>query len=351
KPLNVGNQCGTFYDWSPMMQSLSRTRNRWSIAAKLALSFGALIALVSVVDWLASRQISRADADLYAMVDARWKRVELAREAQSYSSLNSRIILQTFITDNQEEIKVLLAQRDDNSRHISELIDNLRSKSDSPQERDLLTDIETKRDAYRASCRHALDLLVQGQSPNEARALMVHEVSPLLRVYHRAMSDYVQHQGQRLDEAQAANVRANAKARREALLLISVATVLALAIAVFITTYTAKELGRRVRAENELRKAHQELQAKVDERTAELRQANHRLQTEAAERELVERALVQSEQRYRHMVDCASDTIYRTNVKGRFTFVNPSAAAIVKRSVEECIGLHFLELVRGDYRE
>src|SRR5207248_150092 len=76
-----------------------------------------------------------------------------------------------------------------------------------------------------------------------------------------------------------------------------------------------------------------------------------RLQTEAAERELVERALVQSEQRYRHMVDCASDTIYRTNVKGRFTFVNPSAAAIVKRSVEECIGLHFLELVREDYRE
>src|SRR5207248_11640029 len=139
-------------------------------------------------------------ADLYAMVDARWKRVELAREAQSYSSLNSRISLQTFIIDNQEEIKVLLAQRDDNSRHISELIDNLRSKSDSPEERDLLTDIETKRDAYRASCRHALDVLVQGQRPNAARALMVQEASPLLRVYPRANSDNVEPTCRRRDD-------------------------------------------------------------------------------------------------------------------------------------------------------
>jgi PAS domain S-box-containing protein len=258
-----------------------------------------LIALVSVVDWLALRQISRADADLDAMVDARWERVELAREAQSYSSDNSRMLLQTFVTDNQEEINALLAQAADNSRHISELIDSLRSKADTPEERDLLADIQTKRETYRASCRRAVDLHIQAHKPDEARVLMAHEVSPLLVVYHQAVDDYVQHQGKRLDEAQAANVEANAKALREALILIFLATLLALAIAIIITTYTSKQLARRVRAEAELRKAHHQLEAKVVTRTAALLEANHRLETEAAERQMVECALRESEQRYR----------------------------------------------------
>jgi len=344
-----GSQCG-YLPIETMRQLLSRAKNRWNIAAKLAVSFGVLIALVSVVDWLALRQISRADDGLDAMVDARWERVDLARQAQSYSSLNGRIILQTSITDNQEEINALVAQSADNSRHVSELIDSLRSKSDAPKERDLLADIQAKRDAYRTSSRHALDLHVHEHKPDEARVLMVHEVSPLLVVYHRAMDDYVQYQGEQLDEAQAANVRANAKARRQALLLISLATLFALAIVVIITTYTAKQLARRVRAEDELRKAHQDLEAKVVTRTAALLEANHLLQTEAAERQVVECALRESEQLYRQIVDCASDTIYRTNVKGFFTFVNPSTAALLKRNVEECLGIHFLEWIRDDFR-
>ncbi|HEY0349531.1 MAG TPA: PAS domain S-box protein [Pyrinomonadaceae bacterium] len=282
-----------------MRKSNSIAKNRSSIAARLAISFVVLIALVSVVDWLALRQISRADADLDAMVDARWERVELAREAQSYSNLNGRLILQTFITDNQEEIDALLAQAADNSRHVSELIDSLRSKADAPEESDLLADIQTKREAYRTSYRHAVDLHVHEQKPDEARVLMVREVSPLLVVYHRAMDEYVQHQGKWLDEAQAANVRANAKARREALILISLAMLFALAIAIAITTYTAKQLARRVRAEDKLRKAHQDLEAKVVNRTAALLEANQQLQTEAAERRVVESALRESEQRYR----------------------------------------------------
>jgi len=333
-----------------MGKSPSRARDRRGIVLKLAISFGVLIALVSVVDWLALRQISRADADLDAVVDARWERVELVREVQSSSSVNGRLILESFVSDSKQKVKSLLAQRDENTRHISELIESLQSKADTPEERDLLADIQTKRDAYRSSCRRALDLLTQEQKPVEARALLDHEVSPLLSVYHRAVEDYVHYQGRRLDAAQAANLQANSKAQNEALLLISLATVFALGIAIVITTYTAKQLARRVRAEDELRKAHQDLEAQVVTRTAALLEANQRLQTEAAQRREVESTLRESEQRYRQIVDCASDTIYRTNPQGFFTFVNPSAAALVKRSVEECLGVHFLELIRDDFR-
>ena len=56
-----------------------------------------------------------------------------------------------------------------------------------------------------------------------------------------------------------------------------------------------------------------------------------------------------SEERYRRIVDEANEIIYRISPEGRFTFVNPTAAAVVQRTVEECLNLHFLSLVRKDY--
>lgn len=43
--------------------------------------------------------------------------------------------------------------------------------------------------------------------------------------------------------------------------------------------------------------------------------------------------------------------IYSLSPDGHFTFVNSAAAAAVKRTVEECLGLHFLSLVRKDFQE
>jgi PAS domain S-box-containing protein len=58
----------------------------------------------------------------------------------------------------------------------------------------------------------------------------------------------------------------------------------------------------------------------------------------------------QSEERVRQIVEHATDIIYRTDAKGHFTLVNPIAASLMKRPAEELIGLHYLELVRPDYR-
>ena len=52
--------------------------------------------------------------------------------------------------------------------------------------------------------------------------------------------------------------------------------------------------------------------------------------------------LQKSEERYRRIVDEANEIIYRISPEGRFTFVNPTAAAVVQRTVEDCLNLHFL---------
>src|SRR6266496_2263023 len=69
------------------------------------------------------------------------------------------------------------------------------------------------------------------------------------------------------------------------------------------------------------------------------------------ERKKRERELTESEQRYKQLVNEATDIIYRIDLTGRFTFVNPIATKVMQRSREELLGLHYLELIGEDHRE
>ena len=329
----------------------TRISENWSIGTKLGLSFGILILIVSCVGWLGLRQLNRDEAQLEKIIDARWGRVELSRHAQTYSNLNGRMTLQIFLGDNEKNIDSEIAAIASNSERISHLIETFRSKVTSTDEGKLLDEIEQKRALYVESYRRALRTLAVQKQPAQARVLMLDEAMPRLVEYHDAWDSYVAFQGHQTDLAQDEEHRSNATARLLSILLISLAVLFAAAIAVVVTGNTTRDMAQRKRAEAALQTAHIEMEAKVRERTLELAAANEDLQREATERKLVEGALRNSELRHRQIVDCASDTIYRIGADGHFTFVNPSAAALVKRTVEECAGLHFLELVREDFRE
>ncbi|MEO1052653.1 MAG: PAS domain-containing sensor histidine kinase [Bacteroidota bacterium] len=59
-------------------------------------------------------------------------------------------------------------------------------------------------------------------------------------------------------------------------------------------------------------------------------------------------ALVQSEARYRQLVEVANDIIYTIDNDGYFTYVNPVASHKMGMNEKEIIGRHFTELVRKD---
>jgi PAS domain S-box-containing protein len=61
-------------------------------------------------------------------------------------------------------------------------------------------------------------------------------------------------------------------------------------------------------------------------------------------------ALEAAEARYRHLVDNAPDIIYRTDVTGHFTFVNPMAEVIIGRPQSELLGSSYLDLIHPDDR-
>jgi PAS domain S-box-containing protein len=90
----------------------------------------------------------------------------------------------------------------------------------------------------------------------------------------------------------------------------------------------------RKRAETLLRRARDEQEAKVQERTADLKQANEKLQSEITERQRVEQTLRQRAD----LLDLTHDTIFARDMNDVITYWNRGAEELYGWKKEEAIG-------------
>jgi two-component system cell cycle sensor histidine kinase/response regulator CckA len=84
------------------------------------------------------------------------------------------------------------------------------------------------------------------------------------------------------------------------------------------------------------------------EENALLKQRIQELELSDSDRERAEEALRESDERYRTLVENASDIVYRTDENGYFTFVNPALLRVTGYEAGEIIGKHYKMLVRPD---
>ena len=98
------------------------------------------------------------------------------------------------------------------------------------------------------------------------------------------------------------------------------------------------DISERKRTEAALRKAREELEIRVQERTAELARANEAMQAEIIERKRTEESLQKSEEKYRTIIENMQEGHYELDLAGHFTFVNDALCKHLGYTKEELIG-------------
>lgn len=101
------------------------------------------------------------------------------------------------------------------------------------------------------------------------------------------------------------------------------------------------DISDRKRTEEALRKAHEELEVRVRERTAELAQANKAMEAEIIQHKQTEAKLRKSEERYRNILESIQEGYFENDLAGNLTFVNDALCRNLGYSGEELIGMNY----------
>lgn len=109
--------------------------------------------------------------------------------------------------------------------------------------------------------------------------------------------------------------------------------------------FQKEELLARIGTHLELSRLRARLEQMVAERTAHLDAANEQLRLELVERVRAERALRESEERFRSMADNAPVVIWTSGPDARINFVNKYGLSFTGRALEELTGDRWKEVV------
>jgi PAS domain S-box-containing protein len=115
--------------------------------------------------------------------------------------------------------------------------------------------------------------------------------------------------------------------------------------------HIVRDVTQRKRAEEEIQRAKDELEIRVERRTSELRSVNEQLREEIAERKLTEEALRRSESKYRSLsqefhtlLDGIPDNLLLLSPELKIMWANKAAASVFAKNVSELSGQYCYKL-------
>ncbi|MDD5223398.1 MAG: PAS domain S-box protein [bacterium] len=108
----------------------------------------------------------------------------------------------------------------------------------------------------------------------------------------------------------------------------------------------ARDITARVNAEAKLKQAYDEMETRVTMRTVELVKANQELRSEIAERQRAEKALRESEELYRTLMETNPDMVLVADLGGRIMAVSRNTLKIMQlEKMEDIIGHQTFEFI------
>ncbi|HAN74774.1 MAG TPA: ABC transporter substrate-binding protein, partial [Planktothrix sp. UBA8402] len=112
---------------------------------------------------------------------------------------------------------------------------------------------------------------------------------------------------------------------------------------------TVEDINERKQAEAALQRAMEQLEIRVEERTAALREANHQLVREVAERTRIENALRESEAELRALFAAMTDVITVFDAEGKYKKIVSTNSEVLYSPTEELLGKTVFEVFPANH--
>jgi signal transduction histidine kinase/DNA-binding response OmpR family regulator len=249
------------------------SRHRHSPIFETSVGFLALVGLVVAIGAIGLTQMAQLNASAQQMLDTQNQTVTVAREALAYSNLNNRITMEIFLLRDPARIAPLLSERAANSERISQRLQILESRAQSPRERTLLEQIDRQRQPYVDSYKRALRLLLDDGNVEGARTVMIQETLPQIAGYHLAWNQFVQAEEDLVSAVAHESADAYGVARFRLLLLLVCALGLSVLVGAIVIQRLRVATAEQEQAEDALRRSQDLLEARVIDRTRALQSA------------------------------------------------------------------------------
>ncbi len=114
------------------------------------------------------------------------------------------------------------------------------------------------------------------------------------------------------------------------------------------TIVVFKDVTERKNAEVALIKAHDELEERVMERTIQLQKANVSLRGEIEQRIRSEKALRESEEKFRNLIESINDVVWEKDKDGKFTYISPKIKDLMGYGPGEFLGKDILDFMQPE---
>jgi methyl-accepting chemotaxis protein len=220
---------------------------RWSIKARLGVSYALLAALVAMVGWLGlARARAIHDAMQVAMND-RYAQLDRANKALWYNTANIRVVLQSLLLQElgqHDAAGRVAAEQAGNTEQIGRLVEEIK-KTATPDELHLIEASDRTRAEYRSIREDVKKAFAEGRRA-EGISLLESRMFPALVAFRDSLKVIVDHEETVMRaEVQAATAEYES-ARTATFFIVAAALVFAIATGVVVTRSITRPLGEVV---------------------------------------------------------------------------------------------------------
>ena len=213
-----------------------------TVAARLAIGYGAVIVLLVVVAVLGLSRLSQLDEATRLIVSDRWVKAGAANDIIRHSSQIALSLRNMMLTASREDMARQKERILESRKVIAGHVDGLRQSVTLPKGKEILGEVLAQREKYIAGQEKLVGLIESGAA-EESRRYLNNELRPVLAAYQGALDSFGKFQAELVDAAGKEARAAYEQARTLTLTIVALALLVAVVLAVWVIRSVTGPLG------------------------------------------------------------------------------------------------------------